>query len=61
MSKPIGDGLTPQERYDKTHCRGVYLKLNVKTDADILARLESVENRQGYIKGLIRVDIARKP
>lgn len=61
MSKLLNDGMTPQERYDKANCRGVYLKLNVKTDADILARLESVENRQGYIKGLIRADIARKP
>ncbi len=61
MPKPIGDGLTPQERYDKANCRGVYLKLNINTDADILARLEEVGNRQGYIKGLIRADIARKP
>lgn len=61
MPKPINGGMTPQERYDKANCCGVYLKLNIKTDADILARLESVENRQGYIKGLIRADIARKP
>lgn len=60
MSKPIGDGLTPQQRYDHKACVGLYLKLNRNTDADILARLESVENKQGYVKSLIRADIARK-
>lgn len=61
MSKPIGDGLTPQARYDRKACVGLYLKLNRNTDADILARLEGVENKQGYIKSLIRADItARK-
>jgi hypothetical protein len=34
------------------------LKLNLKTDADILEKLESVGNRQGYIKELIRKDLA---
>lgn len=36
---------------------GVYLKLNKDTDADILAKLESVGNVQGYIKALIRADM----
>lgn len=30
------------------------------TDADIIERLESQENKQGYIKQLIREDIARE-
>ena len=29
-------------------------------DADILAKLDEVPNKQGYIKDLIRADIARK-
>lgn len=45
-------------KYDKTHCTGVFLKLNIGTDADILEKLNSVPNRQGYIKQLIRQDIA---
>lgn len=45
-------------RYDKTHTKGVYLKLNQKTDSDILEKLASVPNTQGYIKQLIRQDIA---
>lgn len=44
-------------RYDKEHCRGIYLKLNLRTDADVLKKLDSVSNKQGYIKGLIRRDI----
>ena len=46
-------------KYDSTHCTGVYLKLNLSTDKDILKKLSSVPNRQGYIKQLIREDIAR--
>ena len=43
-----------QQKYDKSNTRQVVLKLNVTSDADILAKLDSVENRQGYIKSLIR-------
>ena len=31
---------TPQERYEKTHVERLTLKLNKRTDADILAALE---------------------
>lgn len=49
-----------QERYDKANTRQIKLKLNLKTDADILARLDGVGNKQGYIKKLIRADILRE-
>lgn len=48
-----------QERYDRENTVGLYLKLNRKTDADILAWLDTKENKQGYIKELIREDIAK--
>ena len=51
--------LKAQAKYDAEHTTGVYLKLNNKNDADILDRLASVDNRQGYIKQLIREDIKR--
>lgn len=38
----------------------VTLKIDI-TDSDILDKLESVGNRQGYIKELIRKDIANRP
>lgn len=44
-------------KYDKSHTKGVYIKLNKTTDADILNRLQEVGNVQGYIKELIRKDI----
>ena len=46
-----------QAKYDKAHCVKLCLKLNDKTDADILARLDAVPNKQGYIKMLIRADM----
>lgn len=46
--------------YDKKNCRQLCLKLNKRTDADILAVLDQLENKQGYIKALIRADIERR-
>ena len=40
--------------YDKMNCTRINLKLNNKTDADIIRKLNRVENTQGYIKSLIR-------
>lgn len=47
----------PQEKYDKANTSRVQLKLNNRTDADILERLNKEENKQGYIKRLIRNDM----
>lgn len=46
-----------QAKYDKENTTQVRLKLNLKTDLDILEKLASVPSKQGYIKGLIRADI----
>ena len=46
-----------QLRYDKTHTTQMMLKFNNTLDADILERLNEVDNRQGYIKRLIRNDL----
>lgn len=48
-----------QRRYDKGHTVGFYVKLNLETDKDIIEKLKAVENRQGYLKNLIREDMAR--
>jgi hypothetical protein len=45
------------KEYDVSNTVQIRLKLNKKTDADILDRLDAVPNKQGYIKGLIRDDI----
>lgn len=44
--------------FDKANTRMLHLKLNYKTDADILERIEKVDNIQAYLKQLIRADIA---
>lgn len=44
-------------KYDEANTVQLKLKLNRKTDADILARLDAVANKQGYIKDLIRADL----
>lgn len=45
------------KKYDKNNTKQIKLKLNLKTDKDILDKLNSVGNKQGYIKSLIRKDI----
>lgn len=47
-------------KYDRENTKQVMLKLNRRTDADILAALEREPNVQGYIKRLIRADLANK-
>lgn len=47
-------------KYDASHTKQVKLKLNLETDKDILERLDEVDNKQGYIKALIREDIKKE-
>lgn len=49
-----------QNRYDAANTTRVQLKLNNKTDADVIDRLNAEESKQAYIKRLIREDIARR-
>lgn len=46
-------------KYEAKNTIQVHLKLNKRTDADILQKLEEVESKQGYIKELIRRDMAK--
>lgn len=45
--------------YEKNNCTRVSIKLGNKTDADIIERLNKQNNKQGYVKELIRRDIER--
>ena len=47
-------------KYNKANTVQVPIRLNKGTDADILAHLESVQNKQGYIKELIRRDMTKR-
>lgn len=46
-------------KFNKEKTRCVQVRLNVNTDADILAKLDSVPSKMGYIKELIRKDMNR--
>lgn len=48
-----------KDRYDKENTKQIKFKFNLKTDADIITRLAAEPSMQGYIKRLIREDIAR--
>lgn len=46
-----------QRKYDKANTVLVSIKLNIKTDADILEVLNTCDNKQGFIKECIRNNI----
>lgn len=48
-----------QKKYDAENTLQVHLKLNRRTDKDVLEKLDSVPNKQGYIKRLIRADLKK--
>ena len=65
MSSWTSWGTTPesqlraQARYDSTHTTSVSLKLNNRTDQDILQWLRKQKSKQGAVKQAIRNEIAR--
>lgn len=59
MSDTNGSGkYAAQARYNDRTRRRIPLNLNINTDQDILEHLSEVDNVQGYIKHLIRSDMA---
>ena len=52
--------LRAQAKYDKDNTVQVKLKLNKTTDKDIIDWLDKGNNKQGYIKYLIRADMSKK-
>lgn len=46
-------------KYEAEKTKQIKLKLNKRTDADILDKLEAEDNVQGYIKRLIRADLQK--
>ena len=48
-----------QTKYDKANTRQIHLKLNRRTDADVIKALDNAESKQGYIKRLIRADLEK--
>jgi len=48
------------QKYIKENLRNISLMCNKKYDDDILVWLDSQDNKQGYLKALIRADMARQ-
>lgn len=48
-------------KYQKANTKSYVIRLNLNTDADIIQKLEQVDNKQGYIKSLIRSDLNSDP
>ena len=48
-----------QKKYDAENTLQVHLKLNRRTDEDVLEKLDSVPDKQGYVKRLIRADLGK--
>lgn len=47
-------------KYNDENTRQIKFSFSLKYDQDIIAMLDSVPNKQGYIKDLIRADIAAR-
>ncbi len=45
------------QKYRKANTKKITLELNIKTDEDILVWLDQQNNKQGYLKQLIRDDM----
>ena len=49
---------TSQNKWIRENTKGFYIRLNKSTDQDIIDALANKDNKQGYVKALIRADLA---
>lgn len=47
---------TPQIKYKKNSIKQIKFELNKNTDADLINKMETVSNKQGYLKVLVKSD-----
>lgn len=59
MPKTPDSNLKAIAKFTKEKTVSVNLRLNKSTDADIIAKLETVPSKMGYIKALIRADMEK--
>lgn len=52
--------LKADTKYKKANIVKVNMSLNRNTDGDILSYIATIDNKQGYLKRLIRADMARR-
>lgn len=59
MKKTSDAHIRAIDKYNKANTKSMALRFNLKTDADILEKLDNVPSKLGYIKQLIRADIEK--
>lgn len=47
------------QKYQREKCRKITVQMNKRIDADVLDWLDSLPNKAGYIKELIRADMEK--
>ena len=47
-------------KWQKENTKTILIRLNIRTDKDIIQQLDTVKSKQGYIKDLIREDMEKK-
>ena len=58
MYKDVKKRRENQSKWVRKNTKGFYIRLSLEKDADIIDLLASKDNKQGYVKNLIRADIA---
>lgn len=53
----ISEALAKAQKKYQEKTRTFYIRLNKETDADIIEKLESVQNKTDYIRELVRKDM----
>ena len=59
MEQVKKDKYASQKRYNAKYAKQIKLVCYTNTEMDIVDKLDSVDNKAGYIKALIRADIAK--
>lgn len=57
MSKTPDSNIKAAIKYKAANVKRVYIDLNKKTDADLISYLESIDNKAGFIKSVLREKI----
>ena len=60
MPKNSAAKIAANKRYNKKNVLQLKIGLNRKTDADVIEKIQSVDNKAGYIKKLVRDDIKKE-
>lgn len=57
MYKDVKKRRENQSKWIRKNTKGFYIRLSLEKDADIIDHLATKDNKQGYVKSLIRADI----